>query len=116
VSQQNDQDLRFAICVPQHIADGADPAGLVARFNEGLELMRAGGAAGGRILRRGVADDRAVRRPGADRAGGAAGLRARPRGLRQVADAGAGLILLNPLDDEGEQMERLAAEVMTRLP
>jgi probable F420-dependent oxidoreductase len=36
-------------------------------------------------------------------------------GLRQVADAGAEMILLNPLFDEAEQMERLAAEVMPRL-
>ena len=33
------------------------------------------------------------------------------RGLREVADAGAELILLNPLFDDAEQMERLAAEV-----
>jgi probable F420-dependent oxidoreductase len=33
-------------------------------------------------------------------------------GLRAVAGAGAELILLNPLFDEPEQMERLAAEVM----
>jgi len=33
-------------------------------------------------------------------------------GLRQVAAAGAERILLNPLFDEAEQMERLAAEVM----
>jgi probable F420-dependent oxidoreductase len=33
-------------------------------------------------------------------------------GLRQVAAAGAGRILLNPLFDEAEQMERLAADVM----
>ena len=37
------------------------------------------------------------------------------RGVQEVADAGAGLILLNPLFDEREQMERLAAEVMPRL-
>jgi probable F420-dependent oxidoreductase len=37
------------------------------------------------------------------------------RGLREVADAGAELILLNPLADEGEQMERLAAEVIPQL-
>jgi probable F420-dependent oxidoreductase len=36
-------------------------------------------------------------------------------GLRQVADAGAEMILLNPLFDEAEQMERLAAEVMPHL-
>jgi probable F420-dependent oxidoreductase len=36
-------------------------------------------------------------------------------GLREVAEAGAGLILLNPLFDEAEQMERLAAEVMPQL-
>jgi probable F420-dependent oxidoreductase len=36
-------------------------------------------------------------------------------GLRAVADAGAGMILLNPLFDEAEQMERLAAEVMPHL-
>jgi probable F420-dependent oxidoreductase len=37
------------------------------------------------------------------------------RGLREVADAGAGLILLNPLFDDAQQMERLAAEVMPKL-
>jgi probable F420-dependent oxidoreductase len=37
-------------------------------------------------------------------------------GLRAVADAGAEMILLNPLFDEAEQMERLAAEVMPHLP
>ena len=36
-------------------------------------------------------------------------------GLRAVADAGAETILLNPLFDEAEQMERLAAEVMPHL-
>jgi probable F420-dependent oxidoreductase len=36
-------------------------------------------------------------------------------GLREVADAGAELILLNPLDDDTEQMERLAAEVVPDL-
>jgi probable F420-dependent oxidoreductase len=33
-------------------------------------------------------------------------------GLREVADAGAEMILLNPLDDDAAQMERLAAEVV----
>src|SRR5438552_613374 len=37
------------------------------------------------------------------------------QGLRAVADAGAEMILLNPLFDEAEQMERLAAEVMPHL-
>ncbi|QXJ22345.1 LLM class flavin-dependent oxidoreductase [Actinomadura graeca] len=37
------------------------------------------------------------------------------RGLREVADAGAELILLTPLFDDLEQMERLAAEVIPRL-
>jgi probable F420-dependent oxidoreductase len=37
------------------------------------------------------------------------------RGLREVADAGAELILLNPLFDDARQMERLAAEVMPQL-
>jgi alkanesulfonate monooxygenase SsuD/methylene tetrahydromethanopterin reductase-like flavin-dependent oxidoreductase (luciferase family) len=37
------------------------------------------------------------------------------RGLREVVDAGAGLILLNPLFDDAQQMERLAAEVMPQL-
>jgi probable F420-dependent oxidoreductase len=36
-------------------------------------------------------------------------------GFRAVADAGAEMILLNPLFDEAEQMERLAAEVMPHL-
>jgi probable F420-dependent oxidoreductase len=37
------------------------------------------------------------------------------RGLRDVADAGAEMILLTPLFDEAEQMERLAAEVIPQL-
>jgi probable F420-dependent oxidoreductase len=37
------------------------------------------------------------------------------RGLREVADAGGELILLNPLFDEAEQMERLVAEVVPKL-
>jgi probable F420-dependent oxidoreductase len=37
------------------------------------------------------------------------------RGLRDVAAAGAGLMLLNPLFDDAEQMERLAAEVVPQL-
>jgi probable F420-dependent oxidoreductase len=36
-------------------------------------------------------------------------------GLQAVADAGAEMILLNPIFDEAEQMERLAAEVMPQL-
>jgi probable F420-dependent oxidoreductase len=36
-------------------------------------------------------------------------------GLREVADAGAEMILLNPLVDDGEQIERLAAEVIPGL-
>ncbi len=36
-------------------------------------------------------------------------------GLREVVDAGAELILLNPLFDAGEQMERLVAEVLPQL-
>jgi probable F420-dependent oxidoreductase len=37
------------------------------------------------------------------------------RGLREVAEAGAEMILLHPLSDEARQMERLAAEVMPAL-
>jgi probable F420-dependent oxidoreductase len=37
------------------------------------------------------------------------------RGLREVVDAGAELLLLNPLFDDDEQMERLAAEVVPQL-
>jgi hypothetical protein len=37
------------------------------------------------------------------------------RGLREVADAGAGLILLTVLFDDASQMERLAAEVLPQL-
>jgi probable F420-dependent oxidoreductase len=36
-------------------------------------------------------------------------------GIRAVADAGAELILLNPLTDDGQQLERLAAEVIPAL-
>ncbi|GAA3431913.1 LLM class flavin-dependent oxidoreductase [Kutzneria kofuensis] len=37
------------------------------------------------------------------------------RGLREVADAGAEMILLNPMFDEHEQMERLVAEVLPHI-
>jgi probable F420-dependent oxidoreductase len=37
-------------------------------------------------------------------------------GLRDIAAAGAQMILLNPLFDEAEQMQRLASEVIPRLP
>ena len=37
------------------------------------------------------------------------------RGLREVAAAGAEMILLNPIVDEAEQLERLAAEVAPQL-
>lgn len=37
------------------------------------------------------------------------------RGLRVVADAGAELILLNPLSDESEQLDRIGAEILPRL-
>ncbi|MGW5365731.1 hypothetical protein [Actinopolymorpha pittospori] len=36
-------------------------------------------------------------------------------GLRDVAEAGAGLVLLNPLFDDAEQLERLATEVVPQL-
>ena len=36
------------------------------------------------------------------------------QGLREVAKAGAELILFTPFADEAEQMERLAAEVVPR--
>ena len=36
-------------------------------------------------------------------------------GLRAVADAGAERILLNPMFDEAEQMERLVAEVVPKV-
>ena len=35
--------------------------------------------------------------------------------LTRAEELGAGMILLNPLSDEAEQMERLAAQVMPRL-
>jgi alkanesulfonate monooxygenase SsuD/methylene tetrahydromethanopterin reductase-like flavin-dependent oxidoreductase (luciferase family) len=35
--------------------------------------------------------------------------------LQSIVDAGAGMVLLNPLYDEAEQMERLAAEVVPQL-
>jgi 2-methylisocitrate lyase-like PEP mutase family enzyme len=37
------------------------------------------------------------------------------RRAREVAEAGAELILFSPLFDEAEQMERLAAEVVPKL-
>ena len=36
-------------------------------------------------------------------------------GVREVIDAGADLVLLNPLFDDAEQLERLAAEVVPQL-
>jgi alkanesulfonate monooxygenase SsuD/methylene tetrahydromethanopterin reductase-like flavin-dependent oxidoreductase (luciferase family) len=36
-------------------------------------------------------------------------------GLREVADAGAEMVLLNTVFDQAEQMERLAAEVITQV-
>ena len=36
-------------------------------------------------------------------------------GIRALADAGAGLILLNPLVDDAQQLERLATEVIPAL-
>lgn len=36
-------------------------------------------------------------------------------GIRAVADAGAELILLNPMVDDAEQLERLAAELIPAL-
>ncbi|HEV2356924.1 MAG TPA: hypothetical protein VGZ23_04845 [bacterium] len=36
-------------------------------------------------------------------------------GLHEMIEAGAEMILLNPLFDEAEQMERLAADVMPRM-
>jgi hypothetical protein len=36
-------------------------------------------------------------------------------GLREVAEAGAELILFTPFFDQAEQMERLATEVVPRL-
>jgi alkanesulfonate monooxygenase SsuD/methylene tetrahydromethanopterin reductase-like flavin-dependent oxidoreductase (luciferase family) len=168
-------------------AFGVDPASFVARFNEGLGLMRAlwteeridfdgrfwqlAGAAmepkpvqrpgppiwfGGahpNALRRAAALDDAGRDPATFRIAKRVYLtvdddaeRARQRmsealhrvynsfgardltpvsvtgppdavaaGLREVADAGAELILLNPLFDASEQMERLVAEVVPSL-
>jgi probable F420-dependent oxidoreductase len=37
------------------------------------------------------------------------------KGLREVADAGAEMIVLNPLDDDAAQMERLTADVTPQL-
>ena len=36
-------------------------------------------------------------------------------GVQQVIDAGAQMVLLNPMFDDAEQMEVLAAEVIPRL-
>lgn len=38
------------------------------------------------------------------------------QGLREVAEAGAEMILVNPIFDQAEQMERLAAEVLPQVP
>jgi hypothetical protein len=39
----------------------------------------------------------------------------RVRGVREVIDAGAELVLFSPMFGEAEQMERLAAEVIPQL-
>jgi probable F420-dependent oxidoreductase len=56
---------------------------------------------------------------GADRSLGAVAVSGTPddcaKGLRGVVDAGAEMIVLNPLDDDAAQMERLAAEVVPQL-
>ncbi|MBO0685878.1 MAG: LLM class flavin-dependent oxidoreductase [Candidatus Dormibacteraeota bacterium] len=53
--------------------------------------------------------------PGLDRVAVAGSADDCIRGLREVAAAGAQLILLNPLFDDDEQMERLAAQVVPHL-
>jgi probable F420-dependent oxidoreductase len=55
------------------------------------------------------------RRPGLERFAVYGPPEACVRGLREVADAGAELILFTTLFDQAEQMERLAAEVMPQL-
>jgi hypothetical protein len=77
--------LRFAISIPQFVADGLQR--LYAHF--GLSGMEA-------VATFGPTD-------------------ACVKGVRAVAEAGAELIQFTPVSDEAEQMERLAAEVMPRL-
>jgi alkanesulfonate monooxygenase SsuD/methylene tetrahydromethanopterin reductase-like flavin-dependent oxidoreductase (luciferase family) len=126
-------------------AFGVDPESFVARFNEGLRLMRAlwtepqvdfngRDPAGFPIAKRVyiAVDDNAERarermRAALDRLYGFFGrgdmtpvsVSGTPdacvRGLWDVANSGAELILLNPLFDDAEQMERLAAEVVPQL-
>ncbi len=155
--------MRFAISIPQFVADGAfDPAGFrhpaalrrgvrhgdgffgagsstTAQFAEQVRVVRDALRTGGRdpagfgIAKRvylAVDDDaqRAQQRVAASLVElyGEFGRGLEPvtvwgppeacvRGLQEVADAGAELILLNPLSDEAEQMERLAAEVVPHL-
>jgi probable F420-dependent oxidoreductase len=121
------------------LGDGFFGAGSVttAQFAEQVQIVRAALAGQGRdpggfpVAKRvyiAVDDDtgRARERIGAalDRHYGLAGRRDMTpvtvtgppadcvRGLREVADAGAELILLNPMYDDAAQMERLAAEVV----
>jgi probable F420-dependent oxidoreductase len=133
------RSLRRAV----RLGDGFIGAGssTTEQFAEHVKVVREALAesgrdpAGFRIAKRvylGVDDDpeRAHRRvaAGLDERYGYFGLRGRltpvavsgppdacARGLREVADAGAGMILLNPLFDDAEQMERLTAEVLPLL-
>jgi hypothetical protein len=100
--------VRFAVSIPQQVADGTfDPAAIAV--NDDAERAREGMTA---ALDRlygffGLGDLTPVSVSGPPAACA--------RGLRDVADAGAELILLNPLFDEAEQMERLATEVVPQL-
>jgi hypothetical protein len=131
--------MRFAISIPQLVADGTfDPAafrGYMARAESlGFESARTGEQVLGstpHLDPMEVDEDTARGRQriaaALDQFYGYFGLRgieavavygppeACAKGLGEVAQAGAELILLNPLYDEAEQMERLAAEVVPRL-
>ncbi|MBO0885933.1 MAG: LLM class flavin-dependent oxidoreductase [Acidimicrobiales bacterium] len=86
----------FPIAKRVYIAVDDDPARAHRRISAALEGLYGGGRDLSPVAVSGTAEDCI-------------------KGLRQVIDAGAEMILLNPLDDERAQMERLAAEVMPHL-
>ncbi|WP_280383142.1 hypothetical protein [Nocardia wallacei] len=99
-------DMRFGISIPQFHPDGDfDPAAFRTHLRRVEELGFDSGWTQEQVLTPPNFADVAVSGTPADCI----------RGVRQVADAGADLILFTPMFDEPEQTERLAAEVIPQL-
>src|SRR5262245_21159737 len=104
--------MRFAISIPQHVSDGT-----TFRIAKRVYIA-VDNDAGSARQRIGAALDEQYGYFGIKGLGPVA-VSGTPeecvQGLREVADAGAEMILLNPLFDDLKQMDRLAAEVMPHL-